>query len=144
MVFVHQILSLNYVKIYVAEPTLHYTNMILCIILLLYCNILNCNVFSFQQFGPILDVEIIFNERGSKVSLRRPQAASHPCQPISDNTVNFKLILRRTRSSHSEISAHFFTFTFKLISISNTNNLHIYVAFFTFEIQNIFLAFYLA
>ncbi|KYN36999.1 hypothetical protein ALC56_08790 [Trachymyrmex septentrionalis] len=26
----------------------------------------------FGQFGPILDVEIIFNERGSKVSSRRP------------------------------------------------------------------------
>lgn len=37
--------------------------------------------FSFQQFGPILDVEIIFNERGSKVSSRRPWAASHPYQP---------------------------------------------------------------
>lgn len=24
-------------------------------------------LFTFQQFGPILDVEIIFNERGSKV-----------------------------------------------------------------------------
>ncbi|EFN77622.1 hypothetical protein EAI_04087 [Harpegnathos saltator] len=35
----------------------------------------------FGQFGPILDVEIIFNERGSKVSLRRP-IANHPCQPI--------------------------------------------------------------
>lgn len=36
--------------------------------------------FCFQQFGPILDVEIIFNERGSKVSSRCP-IANHPCQP---------------------------------------------------------------
>jgi len=40
-----------------------------CICVLLIPHVLSCNVpLLFPQFGPILDVEIIFNERGSKVS----------------------------------------------------------------------------
>lgn len=36
------------------------------LLLLVYLFLILCYLF-FQQFGPILDVEIIFNERGSKV-----------------------------------------------------------------------------
>lgn len=34
---------------------------------ILFAHIKLVSFFLFQQFGPILDVEIIFNERGSKV-----------------------------------------------------------------------------